>query len=122
MNRTERRRCARLQRAELRRHHTRRHEGKLTHKLPPQPCTVYFPDTCTYLVDMDGEPLQITTVTAPELATVLPDHVAEEIAALVKASTGMRTKVRPFFAHDAGAPAPAGPANSPLFGPFSRLA
>lgn len=95
MNRLQRRALART----IQRRITREHFPleKLTHKLAPQRCALWIPETGGYVVDFCLHGFKV--VDCAELARHYTDDDASTAAATFKRIFGLRVVVRPVYPH-----------------------
>lgn len=87
MNRSQRRRAARVASSPIR--------GKQTHKLRPQTCVVWVPDLPGYVAHLGPEIFQVSS--DPDMAYHLTEDQAEDLAMAVRLQVGLRTSIRPYY-------------------------
>jgi hypothetical protein len=87
MNRTQRRANARIRRPES--------QGKQSHRLAPQVCTLYVPQAAGYVTEFS--PTGFRVVEFAELARLYTEDEASSAALAFREVTGLRVAIRPFY-------------------------
>lgn len=68
---------------------------KQTHKLTPQTCVLWIPDSRGYVANFEPGVFQIAS--DPDQARHLSEDEAEDLALQMRSQLGMRASIRPYY-------------------------